>query len=62
MQDELERAQHYRALEVQMRETAKQEPDAARRTDLLSLADQYSRLADKLIEQRAERQGQQRAR
>ena len=56
LQNELARAQHYRALEKQLRETAGKEPDEARRVELVGLAEQYSRLADKLIGQRAQRE------
>jgi hypothetical protein len=56
MQDELARAQHYRTLERQLRDSAELEQDEKRRADLVSLAEQYSRLADKLISQHAERE------
>lgn len=49
MQDDLTRAQRYRVLASQLRDTAKQEPDEIRRNELINLADQYARLADKLI-------------
>ena len=49
MQDDLIRAQRYRALAAQMWEAAEDESDRNRRSDLLSLAEQYERLADKLI-------------
>jgi len=49
MQDDLTRAQHYRSLAMQMRDTAEQEDDAARRRELLDLADQYEGLAEKLV-------------
>ena len=49
MENDLTRAQHYRALATQMRETATNEPDEKRRQELLDLAAQYQRLADKLI-------------
>ena len=49
MQDELTRAQHYRLLAQQMRETAQEEPDPARRKALLDLSAQYENLADKLV-------------
>jgi hypothetical protein len=48
MQDELTRAQHYRLLAQQLRETAQDEPDPARRKELLDLSVQYDNLADKL--------------
>jgi hypothetical protein len=51
MQDALMRAQHYRALSLQIQESAKAELDAKRRDDLLDLARQYDRLADKLVGQ-----------
>lgn len=50
MRDDLTTAQHYRALEKQMRETAEREPDQKSRKELLELAQQYARLADRLIE------------
>ena len=49
MQDNLIRAQHYRKLAKQMRDSAAQEADEKRRKQLSDLADQYSRLAEKLI-------------
>jgi hypothetical protein len=49
MQDDLTRAQRYRALAAQMREAADGESDLSRGNELLGLADQYDRLADKLI-------------
>lgn len=49
MEDELTRAQHYRALAAQMRETAAKETDEARGGELLDLAGQYDRLADNLV-------------
>ena len=49
MQDALTRAQHYRALAMQLRESAKAELDAKRRDDLLEFARQYDGLADKLV-------------
>lgn len=51
MEDDLTRAQHYRTLAAQMRETAAREPDTGRQKELLDLAIQYQRLADKLIGQ-----------
>ena len=53
MEDELTRAQHYRSLAAQLNETAGNELDNARRKQLLELAGQYERLADKLIKQHA---------
>lgn len=50
MEDDLTRAQHYRALAGQMRDTATKETDEARRKELLDLAEQYGRLADKLVD------------
>jgi hypothetical protein len=55
MQDELSKAQHYRAMEKQMRASAEQEPDEKRRKELTDVADQYRRLADKLLSRREER-------
>jgi len=49
MEDDLIRAQHYRNLADQMRDIARGEFDKQRRTQLLDLAQQYDRLADKLI-------------
>jgi hypothetical protein len=49
MEDELIRAQRYRALAAQMHENAAKETDAARRKELSDLAAQYHRLADKLV-------------
>jgi len=49
MENDLTRAQHYRALAMQMRENANNETDDERRKELLDLAIQYQRLADKLI-------------
>ena len=49
MEDDLTRAQHYRALAAQMHENAAGEKDQARRQELLDLATQYERLADKLV-------------
>ena len=51
MEDDLTRAQHYRALATQMRDTAIKESDDARRKELTDLAAQYERLADKLVGQ-----------
>jgi hypothetical protein len=51
MEDDLTRAQHYRTLAAQMRETAAEEADTGRQKELLDLAIQYQRLADKLIGQ-----------
>ena len=49
MQDDLTRAQHYRSLAFQMRDTAQEETDEKRRTELLELASQYEHLAEKLV-------------
>jgi len=49
MQDDLTRAQHYRALATQMRESAQSEEDQRRRQELLDIANQYENLADKLV-------------
>jgi ribosomal protein S6E (S10) len=49
MEDDLTRAQHYRVLAVQMHESAATERNGERRKELLELAAQYERLADKLI-------------
>jgi len=50
MQDDLTRAQHYRALATQMRESAQSEKDQRRRQELLDIANQYENLADKLVD------------
>jgi hypothetical protein len=57
MQDELTRAQHYRSLASQMRDTAGTERDAKRRGELIELASQYEHLADKLVGSHVSRQG-----
>ena len=49
MEDDLTRAQHYRSLAAQMHENAAAEKNEARRKELLDLAAQYERLADKLV-------------
>ena len=49
MQDELTRAQHYRALAQQMLDTAQCETNPERRQELQDLAVQYEKLADKLV-------------
>jgi hypothetical protein len=49
MEDDLTRAQHYRTLAAQMRDSALKETDDARRKELLDLAGQYTRLADNLV-------------
>ena len=49
MQDDLTRAQHYRALATQMRESAQSEKDQRRRQELFDIANQYENLADKLV-------------
>lgn len=49
MQDELTRAQHYRALATQMRDSAQSEMDEKRRQELVDIANQYDKLADKLV-------------
>ena len=57
MQDELTRAQHYRALAQQMRDTAQVETDPNRRQELLDLAAQYEHLANKLVDRHISREG-----
>jgi hypothetical protein len=57
MQDELTRAQHYRTLALQMRDTAEREADEKRRQELLDLAAQYEHLAGKLVGKHANREG-----
>lgn len=49
MQDDLSRAQHYRALATQMRDSAQSEIDEKRRQELVDIANQYEKLADKLV-------------
>jgi hypothetical protein len=49
MQDDLTRAQHYRSLALQMRDTAESETHQTRRRELLDLASQYEHLAEKLV-------------
>jgi hypothetical protein len=48
MEDEFARAKHYVALAAQMRTVAKMEPDVRRKNELLDLARQDDRLAEKL--------------
>ena len=57
MQDDLTRAQHYRMLAMQMRESAQSEHDDKRREELLDIAGQYDNLAEKLIGKHASREG-----
>jgi len=57
MQDDLSRAQHYRALATQMRGAAQSELDEKRRKELIDIANQYEHLADKLIGKRASHEG-----
>ncbi|HEX3653534.1 MAG TPA: hypothetical protein VHU18_12000 [Rhizomicrobium sp.] len=49
MENDLTRAQRYRALALQMREAVEGESNLRRRNEIFSLAEQYERLADKLI-------------
>jgi hypothetical protein len=49
MQDDLTRAQHYRVLATQMRDSAQAEQDQKRRQELLDIANQYEHLAAKLV-------------
>jgi hypothetical protein len=53
METERIRAQRYRALANKLRETAKDESNGKRRTDLAELANQYDGLAINLAERRA---------
>lgn len=53
MQDDLTRAQHYRTLAMQMRDSAQSEADEKRRKELLDIANQYENLADKLVNKHA---------
>jgi hypothetical protein len=48
MESDYARAQHYVALAKQMRSIAKSERDIKRKNELLDLARQYDRLAEKL--------------
>ena len=48
MQDDLSRAQRYRALADEMRASARSAATDGGRAELLDLAAQYERLADKL--------------
>jgi hypothetical protein len=57
MQDDLTRAQHYRSLARQMRDTAEGETDQKRRRELLEVANQYEHLAEKLIGKHVSREG-----
>ncbi|HEX9159294.1 MAG TPA: hypothetical protein VF835_03625 [Rhizomicrobium sp.] len=56
MQDDLSRAQHYRNLAMQMRDSAESEIDEKRRQELLEIANQYENLADKLVSKHAQSQ------
>lgn len=58
MQDDLTRAQHYRALATQMRESAQSEKDQRRRQELLDIANQYENLADKLVGKHVKSEGE----
>ena len=57
MQDDLSRAQHYRALASQMRYAAETEADGKRRLELLEIANQYEHLADRLVTNHVGREG-----
>jgi hypothetical protein len=57
MQDDLSRAQHYRALAAQMRDSAQSESDEKRRQELTDIADQYDQLASKLVDKHVSREG-----
>jgi hypothetical protein len=57
MQDDLTRAQHYRSLALQMRDSAVAEIDLKRRQELIDLANQYEHLADKLVGTHVSREG-----
>ena len=58
MQDDLTRAQHYRALATQMRESAHSEKDQRRRQELVDIANQYENLADKLVGKHVKSEGE----
>ena len=49
MESDYTRAQHYVALAKHMREVAKGEREIKRKNELLDLARQYDRLAEKLV-------------
>ena len=53
MESHHERARRYRTLAHKLRETAKDESNGKRRTDLAELANQYDGLAINLAERRA---------
>jgi hypothetical protein len=57
MQDDLSRAQHYRALAAQMRDTAQSEADEKRRQELFDIANQYENLAYRLVGKQVGHQG-----
>jgi hypothetical protein len=48
MEDEVTRAKHYVELAKMMRRVGHDEPDVTRKNELLDLARQYDRLAEKL--------------
>lgn len=54
MENDLARAQHYRHLADAMRRSARDEAAGTRQRELLDLASQYEKLADKLIARRGE--------
>jgi hypothetical protein len=56
MQGQLARAQHYRSLALHMHKTAKLETDGTRRSELTGLAEQYERLAEKLLQEHSDEQ------
>jgi len=56
MQDLLLRAQHYLSLALQMHKTANLETDGARQSELIGLAEQYERLAEKLLQAHSDQQ------
>ena len=53
MQDDLTRAQRYRALAQEMEKLWRAEQDEKRRAELLGLVGEYRRLADRLINRAA---------
>ena len=52
MDDDITRAQHYRALAAQMRDFATIEPEMERKAELEKLAHSYERIAAKLLRER----------
>jgi hypothetical protein len=53
MPDDLIRAQGYRNLAEEMELLAQSEPDEKRRAELLSLSEQYRKLAERAVDRRS---------